>query len=44
MWLFKNNPEFYVMCSSNINHYHSNYPMSMYDMSNKSNYKIEYDT
>jgi hypothetical protein len=29
-WLFKNNPSFYNLHSSNVNHYHSTYPKKMY--------------
>jgi hypothetical protein len=40
-WLFKNNPIFYNLHSSNINHYHSIYPESNYKSNNnlKSNPK-----
>ena len=31
-WLFKNNPAFYNMHSSNVNHYHSEYPKIFYEM------------
>jgi beta-1,4-mannosyl-glycoprotein beta-1,4-N-acetylglucosaminyltransferase len=29
-WLFKNNPNFYIMHNSNINHYDNNYPREKY--------------
>jgi hypothetical protein len=29
-WLFKNNPSFFNLHSSNVNHYHSIYPNSRY--------------